>query len=66
MELDVERHEEAQQAVMSWTNRAFVGENLRCPRCGEIRRRRIAWVAMDKVRCTACGTQYRVWVNRAD
>lgn len=66
MEVNVERREAEQQVAVSWTNRAFVGENLRCPRCGEIRRRHIAWIAMDKVRCAVCGTQYRVWVNRAD
>lgn len=66
MRVNVDRGGTPSAMVMPLANKMFVSETLKCPRCGEARKKCIVWVSMDKVRCAACGHKYCVWINRAD
>jgi len=41
-------------------------EGLVCPKCGEGRIEHLVWTAIDRVRCSTCGTGFCAWLDRED
>ena len=66
MKIGVDQHEALQKIPVPPLPAAYVNEHLACPCCGEIQRKSVVWLALDMVRCTRCGTEYRVWIDRSD
>ncbi len=66
MGVNVDRGEMRHETVVPFADRTRASDNLRCPHCGQTRPEQIVWLAMDRVRCTVCGTEYAVWIDRSD